>query len=76
MEKAKVFLNGGSQAVRLPKDCRFDDDEVLVNKIGGMVILMPKSNPWATMSEGLEMFSDDYLKEIPEDFSIQERDSL
>ena len=31
MEVAKVFSNGGSQAVRLPKTCRFDEDEILVN---------------------------------------------
>ncbi len=32
MEYAKIFSNGGSQAVRLPKSCRFDQDEVLVNR--------------------------------------------
>lgn len=31
MEVAKIFSNGGSQAVRLPKNCRFDQDEVLVS---------------------------------------------
>ena len=32
METAKVFANGGSQAIRLPKNCRFDQDE-LIRKI-------------------------------------------
>lgn len=41
---AKVFENGRSQAVRLPKEYRFSDDEVSVNKIGDIVILMPKNN--------------------------------
>jgi antitoxin VapB len=42
-ERAKLFKNGGSQAVRLPKDCRFPDDqrEVMVRKIGDRVVLEP-----------------------------------
>lgn len=40
-ERAKIFQNGGSQAVRLPKSCRFDDGqhEVLVKRVGRRVIL-------------------------------------
>jgi antitoxin VapB len=46
-ERAKLFRNGGSQAVRLPKDCRFPDDqrEVVVRKVGQRVILEPV-NTW------------------------------
>jgi antitoxin VapB len=42
-QRAKLFKNGGSQAVRLPKDCRFPDDqrEVVVRKIGQRVVLEP-----------------------------------
>jgi len=42
-ERAKIFTNGGSQAVRLPKSCRFPDDqqEVVVRRIGKRVILEP-----------------------------------
>jgi antitoxin VapB len=41
--RAKLFRNGGSQAVRLPKDCRFpeDQDEVIVRREGRRVILEP-----------------------------------
>ncbi|WP_437895846.1 antitoxin [Sorangium sp. So ce124] len=39
--RAKIFKNGGSQAVRLPKDCRFPDGEVLVRREGRRVILEP-----------------------------------
>lgn len=41
--RAKIFTNGGSQAVRLPKSCRFPDDqrEVLVRRVGRRVILEP-----------------------------------
>jgi antitoxin VapB len=41
MQTARIFNNGNSQAVRLPKEFRFDDDEVIIKKIGDMVILLP-----------------------------------
>ena len=44
MMTAKIFENGRSQAVRLPKECRFDADEVAVNRIGDIVLLMPKTD--------------------------------
>ena len=42
-ERAKLFKNGGSQAVRLPKACRFPEDqqEVVVRKVGRRVVLEP-----------------------------------
>ena len=42
MMTAKLFENGRSQAVRLPKECQFAGDEVAVNKIGDIVILVPQ----------------------------------
>jgi antitoxin VapB len=42
MERAKLFRNGGSQAVRLPKACRFEGaSEVLVRREGQRIILEP-----------------------------------
>ncbi|HYI13270.1 MAG TPA: type II toxin-antitoxin system VapB family antitoxin [Thermoanaerobaculia bacterium] len=47
-ERAKIFSNGGSQAVRLPKSCRFPDDlrEVRVRREGQRVILEP-ADEWS-----------------------------
>jgi antitoxin VapB len=39
LENAKIFMNGQSQAVRLPKSCRFSCDEVTVKKVGDIVML-------------------------------------
>jgi antitoxin VapB len=39
--RAKLFRNGGSQAVRLPKECRFTESEVTVRRQGRSVILEP-----------------------------------
>lgn len=47
-ERAKIFQNGGSQAVRLPKSCRFEDqDQVIVRRVGKKVILEP-ADEWSS----------------------------
>jgi antitoxin VapB len=61
MHTAKLFMNGGSQAVRLPKECRFEGTEVYVRRVGSAVILYPKDDPWALLRESLDEFSDDFL---------------
>ena len=76
MEYAKIFSNGGSQAVRLPKSCRFDQDEVLVNRIGKAVVLLPKDDPWAAALQGLRLFTDDFLSGGMDDLPVQERNGL
>lgn len=76
MDVAKVFTNGRSQAVRLPKSCRFQDDEVLVNRIGSMVILMPKSDPWAGMIKSLNMFTDDFMDDGRSTLTAEARETL
>ena len=76
MEIAKVFTNGGSQAVRLPKGCRFVQNEVWVNRIGSIVILIPKDDPWSSMLQGFSLFSDDFLNHEIEDLPVQERETL
>ena len=61
MNTAKVFLNGRSQAVRLPKDFRFDTKEVYINKVDNIIMLMPKNNPWTNMMNSLDKFTDDFM---------------
>ncbi|MBR1458931.1 MAG: AbrB/MazE/SpoVT family DNA-binding domain-containing protein, partial [Oscillospiraceae bacterium] len=43
MQTAKVFTSGRSQAVRIPKEFRFDTEEVFINRVGDAVILTPIS---------------------------------
>jgi antitoxin VapB len=62
MQTAKVFINGRSQAVRLPKEFRFSGDDVFINKIGKIVILIPKDDPWASLANSLDQFTDDYME--------------
>ncbi|MBP5472986.1 MAG: AbrB/MazE/SpoVT family DNA-binding domain-containing protein, partial [Lachnospiraceae bacterium] len=46
MMTAKLFENGSSQAVRLPKEFRFEGDEVMIGKVGDFVVLSPKGDKW------------------------------
>ncbi|MFP4348455.1 MAG: type II toxin-antitoxin system antitoxin VapB [Thermodesulfobacteriota bacterium] len=62
MNTAKIFQNGRSQAVRLPKEYRFDSDDVYIKKIGKLVVLIPKEDPWASLKESLDQFTDDFME--------------
>ncbi|MCR4442116.1 MAG: type II toxin-antitoxin system VapB family antitoxin [Peptococcaceae bacterium] len=61
METAKLFVNGQSQAVRLPKEYRFSGNEVYIQKVGNTVMLFPKERAWETFLNGLNSFTDDFL---------------
>jgi antitoxin VapB len=76
MMTAKVFENGRSQAVRLPKECRFNTDEVAVNRIGDIVMLMPKTAKWSSFMQASDMFSDDFMEDGRAEDIIQKREKL
>ena len=61
MEVAKLFTNGKSQAVRLPKKYRFEGSEVYIKRIGNTVVLIPKDNSWEPFIRNLGKFTDDFL---------------
>lgn len=75
MKTAKLFKNGQSQAVRLPKEFRFEGDKVLIKKQGENVILMPIEKPWwEPLVESLSMFSEDFMEKRDQPTDQQERD--
>ena len=76
MMTAKLFENGRSQAVRLPKECRFSGEEVAVNKIGDIVILMPKDNKWSGFLSSLSLFSEDFMDSGRGEDACQEREEF
>ncbi len=69
LQTAKIFANGRSQAVRLPKEFRFDGEEVFIKRVGEMVVLIPYHAPWQSLIDSLDQFSDDYMdtRDQPED---------
>lgn len=70
---AKVFMNNRSQAVRLPKDFRFDTKEVFIRKEGDEVILSPRPEDWGDFLEEGPVASPEFMEGV-EDFPVQERD--
>lgn len=62
-QKAKIFNNGNSQAVRLPKEFRFESKEVIIRKVANGVLLMSQDkNIWKNWFDNLEEFSEDFTK--------------
>ena len=75
METAKLFKNGKSQAVRLPKEFRFGSDRVYIKRVGEAVILLPYQTPWKTLLDSLPLFSADFMEER-EQPPVQEREDI
>ena len=73
MDTAKLFKNGKSQAVRLPKEFRFSGDHVYLKRIGNTVVLIPYNAPWQTLVNSLSLFSLDFMEERDQ-APIQERE--
>jgi antitoxin VapB len=60
MHTVKLFTNGGSQAVRLPKKYRFASKEVYIQPVKGEVLLPGTSPSWKPLLESLESISEDF----------------
>lgn len=76
METAKLFQNGNSQAVRLPKAFRIPGTEVKIFKHGKQVILEPIETSWDSLFESLSEFPEDFLKDGRNQPGMQERESF
>ena len=63
MTTAKLFRNGQSQAVRLPKEFAIPGREVFVRRVGNAVLLIPAADPWTGFEEALSAFSPDFMTE-------------
>jgi antitoxin VapB len=72
---AKVFKNGRSQAVRIPKEFRFEDDEVLIRKKGNDVILSPLPKSWDAFFKETPLPSEDFMS-TREDIPNQVREEI
>jgi antitoxin VapB len=68
---AKLFMNGRSQAVRLPAEFRFEGTEVLIERDGESVILRPKPVGWDDFFAATSETPDDFLRDrdqgLPQD---------
>jgi antitoxin VapB len=76
MKTAKLFKNGDSQAVRLPKEFRFAGEEVLIKKVGSAVVLLPKAKSWGTLLESLDKFPPDFMTDRNQPQDVERRKPL
>ena len=70
MDTASLFMNGRSQAVRLPMGYRFSGNRVCIKRVGKAVVLFPHDEPWETLLD-----APDFMDERSQP-SLQEREAL
>lgn len=75
MMTASVFKNGSSQAVRIPKEFRFEGERVKIKKLGNCILLIPIGSTWDSLINSLDKFSDDFMSERNQP-EAQEREGL
>lgn len=77
MDTAKLFINGRSQAVRLPKSYRFDGKEVYIKKVSQGILIIPKDKSvWGIWEKNLKKYDKPFMTERNQPGSQQERNGL
>jgi antitoxin VapB len=76
MTLARIFQSGNSQAVRLPKEFRFDTDQVEILKRGDEVILRAVPANASAIFDALASLPEDFLAEGRADAPPQEREDF
>jgi antitoxin VapB len=76
MNTAKVFRTGRSQAVRLPKEFRFREKQVGINRVGDVVVLFPRKRGWNILIRALASFTEDFLAERGQPLKSDRRRAL
>jgi antitoxin VapB len=76
MQKAKLFMNGQSQAVRLPKEFRMPGKEVRISRCGKGVLIEPIEESFDALFRSLDEFSDDFMSSGRQQPTMPSRESL
>ena len=61
MDTAKLFLNGRSQAIRLPKAYRLHGAKVYLKRISNTILIIPEQHSWQVLIDSLDLFSNDFM---------------
>ncbi len=61
--KSAVIQKGQNQWIELPSTFHFESPEVFIKSIGNAIVLIPSENPWQSLFDSLEQFSDDFMDE-------------
>ena len=73
MHTTKPFMSGRSQAIRIPKEYRLDDAEMVINQVGDSLIITPKASLQEAFFSGISMLPDDFLQDGRPDEAENER---
>ena len=76
MQTAKIFWSGRSQAVRLPREFRFEGEEVRIRRLGRAVVLEPLQRDWSWLDSIAGAMSADFLAAGREQPDLPERAGL
>jgi len=76
MKTAKLFKNGQSQAVRLPKEFRMTGSEVYIKKQGEAIVLLPKEKSWKPLFDSLNHFAINFKIERNQPGEVQKREPM
>lgn len=77
METARIFMNGRSQAVRLPKEYRFEGKEVYIKKTAEGVLLISKSQSiWDTWEQNIKKYDEALMLDRYQPDTPQNREKL
>jgi antitoxin VapB len=77
METAKLFKNGRSQAVRLPRKYSLPGEEVYIKKVNGVVMLIPKDeDPWKPLVDSFDKFSNDFFNFSRDQGIVEKRNRI
>ena len=74
MEIVKIFSDGETQMVPLPKDFQFKSREVVVERIRDVLILIPKQRDAADVAATLDLFTEDFMSDDRKELPTNARD--
>ena len=72
----KPFMSGRSQAIRIPKEYRIEETEVVINKVGDCLMITPVSSLQDVFFSGISMITEDFLEDGRPEETSNERTSL
>jgi antitoxin VapB len=75
MALTKVFQNGHSQAVRIPKEMQTSRKEFIIKQVGEVYIIYPADDPWMPLKQVMGTFPDDLEREQPGWDSVPDREA-
>jgi antitoxin VapB len=70
MKRANVLQQDSHQIIKLPRSLRINSQQVFIKQVGNALVLIPSENPWQSLFDSLENFSDDSWNELM-DFMLQ-----